>query len=146
MPKKISIVNAILCEYVGNGNNNKHILVNTFSGDIIAGSLPATLGFGLYIEIARTAKNEMVKQLEIEFRLGDQPIFAAGSDMSNGATVFVVPLFQVRIEGPTTLEVALRSAGFGETVAIRKSVLLNDPSPIASPPPSSQSPPDAPAS
>ena len=52
MAKKIKFENAVLCEFAAQGSNNKPILINVYSGDIITASMPANLSFGLFIEVA----------------------------------------------------------------------------------------------
>ncbi|MBN9308226.1 hypothetical protein, partial [Devosia sp.] len=59
MAKKLKFLNAILCEHVVAGANKKHTLINVFGGNIIVEQLPATLTFGLYVEMAAGSPPEM---------------------------------------------------------------------------------------
>lgn len=142
----VNVGNAILCEYVGQGSNGKHVLVNVYSGDILVDELPADINFAVYLEVITG-----VEKIDVELVLGGTT-FMRGSAISehaneNQTTVFALPLFQLNVKEPAAIEVFLSAEGYDRTLALRKSIYLNPNrhSPTASQPPSSQSPPGGPA-
>lgn len=123
MSKKIRIGNAILCEYVAPGSYNKNVLVNVYSGDIIVQSLPATVMFGLYVEVHNPGEGIFAPQVQV--RLGGKALFKAG--MSFGLTKdanIVVQSFPVHIEKDSVLEIFVSMAGFQTAKAISKTITV----------------------
>lgn len=123
MAKKIQIGNAILCEYVAQGSNNKHVLVNVYSGNVIAGKLPAELTFGLYAEIIQPVGSPIDK-LDLELVLGGKT-FMRGVATLPGAqetSLFILPMFQIPIAEPGDFEVFFSAAGFSRTRVLKKSI------------------------
>lgn len=151
MPKKLTFGNVVLCEYVGQGSNNKHILVNTYSGNIIVGSLPSDLTFGLYAELLQPPGHPIDK-IEVAMSMGGE-VFMRGVGLlpaAHEASVFIIPLFQISVKQPGNLEVVFSADGYAPTTVLKKSISVGDVPGLASPnalsPPSEQSPPSAPAS
>jgi len=123
MPKKLKIGNAILCEYATLGANNKHVLVNVFSGDIIVQNLPADIPLCVYIEVFRrdiTATDTF----KMEVRLDNKPLIMGEIVMPGGSqtAVILLPQFPLHIDAAATIEVVITSIGYAKTVALSKRV------------------------
>ena len=112
-----------LCEYVAQGAYNKHVLVNTYSGDIIVQSLPATIIFGLYIEFGRPNSGILNPEIEVIIS-GKVHLKAAMSFGSEGKGVIVVQSFAINFEKNSVLEVFVSSAGFQKTKAISRTITV----------------------
>ena len=78
--KKSKFGNVVLCERVMMGEHKKHILLNTYSGDVIVNDLPANLQFGLYIEIY-AAKNGQ-DTVKMELLLNDKVLLDGQADIA----------------------------------------------------------------
>ena len=126
--KKVKITNAILCEHVAQGANNKHILINTYSGDIVVETLPAQIMFGVYIEVELPIAG--VKELELEISYGGKVQVGAraamGANKGGERGILAIPLIPMSLTGPGTLEIHISSVDFGRTLAIRKSITQGD--------------------
>lgn len=141
----IRVGNAVLCEYATFGSSGKHVLVNTYSGDVIVGAFPANIGFGLYIEIL-----QKLDKVGMTIALGDDEIAvveAIVGDANAEMGVLMIPSIQMQLSEPQELLIMVKAEGYEDTIALRKKILLGYvPSPIsssASQPPSGQSPPGA---
>lgn len=146
MPSKFHVGNALLAEYVTQGSNNKHMIVNAYSGDVIVQKFPADLTFGVYIEI----QQPLPEHFEVELSYGGGALFRGQATAINpeksASSVFVIPMFQVPAKEEGHIELTVSAPGFSKAKVISKRVFASNPSPIASQPPSEQSPPAAPAS
>jgi hypothetical protein len=124
MAKKLKVLNAILCDYVGQGANNKHMLVNAIAGNVYVQSVPVDVGFGLYIEFelgdSRPEKLFFEVTLDGERLMHGEGILATlGID---APASFVVPRFEFLLEKQTVFEVFIDVEGFQRTTAIRKTI------------------------
>lgn len=150
MAKKITIGNALLCEYVAQGSNNKHVLVNVFAGNVVVTAVPADIAFGLFIEAKRPRGDDAFTP-EFEVLVGGKILFDVKMDGigSVGTTItFIIQQFQVRVESPCEFEVYVKAVGYQRTLALKKEITIG---PIPSPPPVSrlllaQPAPDSPTS
>lgn len=109
MPEQVKVTNKLLCELVSPSNNNKHTLVNVYSGDIVVSELPAHLQFGLYIEAAIEPGYRGVLQLEIRWLKkaiikGETEV---GGKSNERTAVIVLPSFPLRIDRDGVLDVFL---------------------------------------
>ncbi|MES0069483.1 hypothetical protein NKJ73_27330 [Mesorhizobium sp. M0074] len=126
MAKKIQFGNAVLCEYVAQGANNKHVLVNVFSGDVVVSKFPADLQFGVYIEL-HNAKNSLSNEGSVEIRVGGNTVVKGQitlAAVNTSAGVIAIPSIVVHLESDTTIEVILLATGYGRAVALSKKVYL----------------------
>lgn len=126
MPKKIQIGNALLAEYVGQGNRNKHTLVNVYSGDIIVKEIPAELAFGLYIEMLRPALDSVPEEFDLTLNFDSKTVFKATARMSfkddSKTAVFMIPMFQLPVPNDGQLEVVIVAKGFQKATVISKRI------------------------
>ena len=123
--KKIKIGNAVLCEHVLQSQHNKHVLVNTYSGDIVVEKIPTQLTLGIYIEIELPGIT--TSKFELETLYAKNKIAQASGELkfpkpeSRGVLVIPVFTFDVKIDG--YLEIYVSVEGFARTQAIKKHVL-----------------------
>lgn len=141
MPKGLAIRNAILCDYVGRGFANKHILVNVISGNVLVPSFPQTVTFGVFVEFE--VPETGASTLNLEITLGGK-VLLQGEGMPGAVSkgepgVFVLPTLEFVIEQDTVFEVAISMEGFERIVAISKRISLNPGDPSVWPPLSAQS-------
>jgi cephalosporin hydroxylase len=122
MAKKLKLGNAILCEYVGMGSNNKHVLLNVFSGDIIVLKFPADIMIGVYIEVHRDSPPQ--DKFEFEIRINGDAIIRGDVVMSgsNPLSVVTIPQIPLHVDDDSVIEVVVMSAGYSKAVAISKKI------------------------
>jgi hypothetical protein len=126
MKPHIAVGNVVLCDYVGVGSNNKHILVNTFSGDIIAKEFPINLGLGLYVELLPKQPAAPIEDIELSMTIGGEPVISAraGVKMADDApSVLVITHIQVQVSEPTNLTVKLSSKDYRDTIVMEKKII-----------------------
>lgn len=121
MPK-VKYGNVVLCEYVAQGSNNKPILINVFSGDIVVATVPADLSFGLFVELSR---DQAIDILSLDMNFDQKMVVRAemlvGPNLTAGGAL-VVPQFPVRIERDGIFEVRASAKGFTSTVILSKRI------------------------
>ena len=143
--KKLKLGNAVLCEHVVQGASNKHILINTYSGDIVVDAIPGQLMFGIYIEVELPRNDTNSILIDMAYngttQVSARAVMVAGKGGDRG--VVVLPLVPISIEAPGIFEVTLSSPGFARTIAVRKSITEGDTTKYSSATlqPSEQSPP-----
>lgn len=122
--KRIKFGNTILCDYVGRGNRNKHVLVNVYSGNVRFDVLPSEFTFGLYIELPAQG----LTQVTVSLRLDGVEFMAvkAESDESRDGTI-IMPLVQIGVERPATLTVVISADGFASATALTKRLYSAEP-------------------
>lgn len=119
----MKLANAIACEYIAQGSNGKHTLVNCFSGDIIVAELPAIIVMAFYIEVVpNTIGNTDV---EIQVRLGKKTLakIEAVFDFEPPKMGLVVlPPLPIKVPERSELRVILTPKGGRSITAIRKTI------------------------
>lgn len=150
MAKRLRVGNAMLCEHVVPGANNKHSIINLYSGDVIIwSSLPTAIMFGLYVEFL----DDLPGILDVEMRLDGKMFasFKAEFPVASGTPyILTLPLFQLGVDRDLTFDVIAKAEGFAATKVISKRITQGQgPTPISATgswQPSEQSPPGAPPS
>ncbi len=124
MARSLKFGNVVLCEFVAKGENNKFVLVNTFSGDVIVTAFPATLNFGLFAE---RRPNEVGNQsVSLDFLLNGKPfaelrVDAEVKDLESPICI-VLPTFQFTVKEETLFEVFAKGVGFSRTKVLSKQI------------------------
>jgi hypothetical protein len=131
--KSIATGNVVLCEFVATGGNNKHVLVNTFSGDIIVNELPARLSFGLYLEIIPDVDLGR-GVIDLDLMLGKSKVASIKADILSAKkaqpALIILNQFQLGTDVETLFRVVLKQEGYRTTTALTKNILRG---PIVSP-------------
>jgi hypothetical protein len=126
MAKKFKVGNALLADYVGQGNRNKHTLVNVYAGDVIVQKFPVDLAFGVYVELLLASTDGAPSEFEVELMFGGKPVLKAKGRVkvegSGKNTIFVIPMFQLTVENEGQLELKISAEGFNRTTLISKHV------------------------
>lgn len=123
--KSISTGNVVLCEFVAGGENNKHVLVNAFSGDIVVGDLPARINLGLYLEFVpdRDLENELI---ELTVYLDRVAIVSVPVNVrfakKSAPSLIVIQQFPVITEKDAVLKVVISQEGYRPTTALKKTI------------------------
>jgi len=130
--------NVILCEHVVKGENNKHTLVNTYSGDIVVSSMPARLNLGLYVEMM----SDVDSALTMEVYRGDDVVLTGEFTVARKATsapaVLIVPIFGFAADTEDSIKVTLRADGFRRTTVLEKRIIIG---PLSNQPATTNPPP-----
>lgn len=139
--KKSSFGNVVLCERVFQGENNKHILCNTYSGDIVVQELPATVPLSVYLEVKSSKNGD--ETINVEFLVNNETMIGgsatAKSEKPGQIVVMILPMFMAGFDRNSTIKVRVTQDGMQPTIAMTKTVtegLL----PIPQPPTASQRP------
>jgi hypothetical protein len=136
MAAKIQLGNSVLCDYVAKGEGNKAILVNTYSGDVIAQTLPAMLGFGVFVETFTPALAKLTGEVTVS--LDGQKLLSFQTEIApnNGTepAIIAITQFQALVQKDCDLEVSLRIPGFRVATVLKKRIrqqaVAMNPSPI----------------
>ena len=124
MAKPIKVTNKLLCELVSPSNNNKHTLVNVYSGDIIVSDMPSHLQLGLYIEAAVSSEYQGTLQLEIRWLRkaiirGETKVVGKASE---GTAVIVLPSFNLPLDRDGVLDVFFSGDGIRRQKLMSKKI------------------------
>lgn len=125
MPKKFRLGNVLLCDYAGKGNNNKHTLVNVYSGDVVVHGFPADLSFGIYFELLADKSGEIPSDFDLEVVFDGGTMFKAHGNRSgdaNSVATLILPMFQFKALKDGALELVLTSPGYSRVVALSKRI------------------------
>lgn len=133
MAKNHQFGNVMLCEHVAEGSRKKHVLVNTYSGDIRVIEFPAEIPFSIYVEV------EMRKfgpaAIELTIKAGGKRIglLKAELDASADAPIGVLAAngIPIRFESAGELVIEAQIDGGRKETILRKKVSA-DPSLIGS--------------
>jgi len=122
--RKSSFGNVVLCERVFQGENNKHILCNTYSGDIVVQSLPATVPLSVYLEVKSSRVGD--ESINVEFLVNNQTVIGgsaiARSEKVGQIVVMIVPMFMANFDRNSTIKVKVTQEGMQPTYAMTKTV------------------------
>lgn len=136
--KKSKFGNVVLCEHVSAGELNKHILINTYSGDIVVPNMPANIFLGLYLEIYSSKIGE--EHIHIEVAIDDK-IFLEGDALAYNTSVgqlsvLTLPGFIGPFQKDGVLSISVAQEDMAKTVAMKKKVFAGlIPTSPAVPPP-----------
>ena len=125
MPNSINIGNAILCDYVSRGENNKHILVGVYSGDVLFVEFPPVSVFGLYLEylIEGTERTEIKFSIRLNGDLVGEAVAEYEPTDFAQYTVFALQQFPLpTLTTDSTLDVSLSAPGFRTVRALQKHI------------------------
>ena len=124
MARKIKLGNVVLCEHVVASGNNKHTLVNVYSGDIVVEEFPAVLTFGIYIELL---KENNIEKITFFLKNGRKEIGKAQAAFPEPETgVLAIPFLPFRTESATTFEIVAEAPGFGRSSILKKQIFTLD--------------------
>jgi hypothetical protein len=124
MAKNLKFGNVILSEFGVIGQNNKHTLINTYSGDIIVSDFPAELFFCLFVEIL-DVKEDIKLLLSIFLNKNEvAKLEAVIPSQSSGAMngILFVPSFTIGLPKPAVFSIAASADGFSTKTIIKKDI------------------------
>lgn len=108
--KSFKTGNVVMCEYVVEGLNNKHTLINTYAGDIIVKELPAQIPIAFYMEFIPTESR--AEHLKMRILVGEKEAVGGTADVQFEAgrpAIMVVPMGLLSIPKSTSLQVFVQS-------------------------------------
>ncbi len=117
------LTNAIVCEYIVEGANNKHTLINTFAGDILVKEFPASIAVAFYIEILPT--QNFNGELEISLMIGKKTAMNGVSKIELVAgrpAVMAVPMGLIKLPKAEKFRLTLGVKDFRPMKVVEKSV------------------------
>lgn len=122
--RQLKFGNVILCDYAAPGHGNKHIIVNSYSGNIKVASFPVNLQLGLYVELLPFSGRPT--EFAMEFKLGGKKVAKLDVKLEDvvlkEVAAIVIPAFGLRIDGPSVLNVFGSAEGFGRKKILSKSI------------------------
>jgi hypothetical protein len=132
--RKSSFGNVVLCERVFQGENNKHILCNTYSGDIVVQEFPARFPLSVYLEIKSSKIGD--EEIKVEYLVDNKTVIegvaTAKSEKLGQIVVMIVPMFMAAFEKDGAIKVRVTQEGMAPTMALNKTVtkgLISTPQP-----------------
>ncbi|MEX0827592.1 MAG: hypothetical protein WD005_01435 [Haliea sp.] len=121
--KRIKFGNALLCEYATQGNRNKHMLINVYSGNVRFDALPADFSCGIYVELPA----QDLKTVDVLVRLDREEILRAAVEAEAGKDgTIVIRMLAMEIDKPATLTVSLEAPDKVSTTVISKRLYVTD--------------------
>jgi hypothetical protein len=126
MARVLKIGNAVLCEYVAQGEGGKSVLVNVYSGDVVLAELPAHVLLALYVECLPETLDQIDLRIEM---FKDEAKFAEAKmtikiDELGSPVVVVLRQFPVQFETPAVFSVRLSAPGYKSLTVLRKKFRL----------------------
>ena len=122
--KKLRLGNVLLCDYVSPGHGNKHVLVNTYTADIVVTEFPVRMQFGLYAEIFLDP--DQPRSLQVDILVGKKRVIEIQAEFADDGgghpALLAIPIFTAVAERETTLQIVLSCEGYRKTTAIRKTI------------------------
>ena len=131
MTSPLRFGNAILCEYIVEGINKKHTLINTYSGDILVEELPSQMAVAFYIEIYATRLYK--GHVEIKLMLGKREAMRGDVEVDlipPNPAIIAIPMGLLKIDAPATLRLIVTPTGGKPMKAIEKKISLAVTAPI----------------
>lgn len=108
--KPFKIGNVIMCEYIVEGVNNKHTLINTYAGDILVNEIPAQIPIAFYMEFIPTVSR--TEHLKMRILVGGTEAVGGIAQVEFEAgrpAILVISMGLLRVEKPTSLRVFIQS-------------------------------------
>ena len=120
------IENAILCEHLVPGLNNKHTLINMYAGNIMVKEFPAQIPVAIYIELEPKKFGQI--PLEVKLYLGRKEAMAGVAVAifeKNKLSVVAIPTGFIGLDKDTTVKITVATNGERPVTVIQKKVFLN---------------------
>lgn len=121
--RRLKILQAIACEYLARGENNKHTLVNTYAGDILVKAFPANFPLAFYIEM--DVSKDTPAEVKIAVYVGKKlraELAATLQPPAASPAVFALPALLLEFQKATEIRVIAKAEGYADTIVMRKSV------------------------
>ena len=126
MSVPFSIENAILCEHLVPGLNNKQTLINLYAGNILVKEFPAQIPIAIYIELKPKIFGTIPLDLKLYVGRKEAMAGVAEAKFEEGKlAVVAIPTGLILFEKTTTLKITLSSGKEKPVTVIQKQVLLN---------------------
>lgn len=125
--KQFKTANAVACEYVALGSNNKHTLVNVYGGDIIVREFPARVPLAFYIEILpdrgmpSRAKLQVLQNKKLRAEIDAEFEFEPGK-----LAAIILPQLPYVISKDTTVRVVAECEGYSRTTLLKKTISVGE--------------------
>lgn len=126
MSAPFKLGNVIACEYIVEGANNKHTLINTYAGDILVQEFPAAIAVAFYIELLPT--RDYNGDLEITLMVEKKAAMKGGAKLNFAVgtpSVMAIPMGLVTLPKAATFKLLIGLKGARPIKAVEKSVSLN---------------------
>ena len=126
MTARIKLGTVVLCEHLVPGANNKPTLINVYSGDIIVAQMPATLIFGLFIELPEAYP----KEIEFELFLDRKKFAEMRAHIPEGnksqSAIIGIPLIQMGIDKDLVFSIVAKADGYANTTVVKRKIFKGD--------------------
>lgn len=121
--KRLKVRNALACEYVAQGHNRKHSLINTYGDKVLVQSFPALIPLSFYIEIEVVEGMKGNVEFEIYENKKSKAKIEAGFEPVVGSLLTInIPQLPYNLDNPTNIKVVARCDGFADTALITQRV------------------------
>jgi hypothetical protein len=121
--KQIKVGNAFACEYVALGSNNKHTLVNVYTGDILVREFPANIPLAFYIEIVPDPEmSQLLKIQVLQNKKLKGELVGEFEFEPDKVALAIIPQLPFTIAKDTTVRVVAQCEGGRSTTLIAKKI------------------------
>lgn len=121
----VTVLNKILCEDVRQEQNNKHILIGVYSGDMLVGELPANVQLSFYLELAFKSPGDQILHLRLSGpgkRTAELKMAAQVTEIGTPSAV-TSPRFEVLMDQEGVFRLDLSDDGVQWVTLIEKRVI-----------------------
>lgn len=127
MNNKFKIINAIVCEYIVEGLNNKHTLINTYAGAVMFTQFPASMVLAFYVESIsdRAQEGDAEVELLVDRRVAMKGTIKLKFDGVN-MSVLSIPAGVLQVSKPSTLKLMITPIGGKPIKIIEKKIMLQE--------------------
>lgn len=126
MSLPFKITNMLVAEYIVEGKDNKHTIINTYSGDVLVSDFPASIPVAFYME-AKPLK-DYSGMLSIKLMLGRDVAMEGGAhvDLRTGSpAVIAIPTGLIKLKSATTMKLYVGIDGEAPIKAVAKKFSLS---------------------
>ena len=125
--KQIKTANALACEYIAMGSNNKQTLVNVYPGDIIVREFPAQFLLAFYIEILPDPDMPHLIKFQVLQNKRLKGELAADFEFEPGKlALIIIPQLPFSIAKNTTVRVVAECAGYQRTTLLKRTITVGE--------------------
>lgn len=126
MTNPLKITNMIVAEYIVEGVNNKHTIINVYSGDILLSEIPASIPIAFYIEMK--SSRDYSGTISIKLMLGKKVAMEGGANVelrAGNPAVMAIPTGLIALKSPTTMKLFIGIEGERPMKVVEKKFSLN---------------------
>lgn len=122
---KLSVANALACEFTIAGLNNKHTAANIYAGDILVQSFPAQIAMAFYIELMPNFSATIPGKISVHFAGTVLAQIDADFSLERGnPNILLLPQAMLTLPKAGKIKIMIELEGHKPLTALTKSIKL----------------------